>query len=131
MKVRQHTLIERGTNEIETENHFLKFSSMRPYQNQDSRGLYIWGLYGEKEDEDYIYFFFLKVTEEFEVRNKECLKRRSDEWLDSRGKRVDHTTIFVPMNEEVLLAIQDWYFKNLERIKQLFFVRTYSNQFIH
>ncbi|MBT2734736.1 hypothetical protein [Bacillus sp. ISL-7] len=104
---------------------------MKPYQNHDSRGLYIWGLYGEKEDEDYIYFFFLKVTKEFEVRNKECLKRRSDEWLDSRGKRVDQATIFITMNEEILLAIRNWYFNNLERIKQLFFVRNNANQFIH
>ncbi|WP_215013323.1 hypothetical protein [Bacillus sp. ISL-75] len=104
---------------------------MKAYRNQNSRGLYIWGLYREKEDEDYIYFFFLKFTEEFEVRNKECLKRRSDEWLDSRGKRVDQATIFITMHEEVLLAIRDWYFKNLERIKQLFFVRNNANQFIH
>ncbi|MBM7656203.1 hypothetical protein [Neobacillus cucumis] len=103
---------------------------MKPYQNQDSTGLYIWGLYGEKGDEDSIYFFFLKVTEEFAVQNKECLKRRSDKWLDSRGKRVDQTTIFLTMNEEVLSAIQEWYFNNLEQIRQLFFVRNNAHQFI-
>jgi hypothetical protein len=105
---------------------------MKPFRRQGVKGLYLWGFYQEKEEEAYDYFYLLKITgDDFHVLNKECIKRRSTQWLDSQGMRLDFESVFVTMSEEVLLAIRALYLERLPQINQLFYVKKNNSRFIH
>jgi hypothetical protein len=104
---------------IETENFYFKITSIQAFNKRNLRGYYVWGLYQEKEVEEFVYLYFLEISRNsFEVYGKQCFKRRSDYLLDKLGLAADPQTSFVELCDEVLLATRDWFFENRKRLNQ-------------
>ena len=91
----------------ETENYYLKITNVRRHRFRIGlSGYIIEGIFQMKDSEEFIFYFNCQTDLKYETFYSECIRRKSDYYLNVQGLKFDESTTFVNLDEEIIEYVE-------------------------